>query len=113
MRIKILGAILLAHMHVLPVGAQTADEIVDTIYDRAAAHGMSGAYLLQVARCESTLDPYAVGARGEQGLFQLHPRGMGLRFWSMGYTDIWSIWQQADFTSRMFAAGHGRQWSCA
>jgi hypothetical protein len=113
MKIRLLGALLMAHSHVMTAAAQTSDDIIDTISERAAAYGISGAYLVRVARCESTLDPYAVGARGEQGLFQLHPRGMGLRFWRDGYTDIWSIWQQADFTSRMFASGLSFHWSCA
>ncbi len=87
--------------------------IVATIHDRAAAHGVSGARLEAVARCESTLNLYAVGRAGERGLFQLHPQGLLRTFYAWGYTDPASAWQQSDFTARAFAAGMARHWSCA
>jgi len=40
--------------------------ICDVFGDRCA-------YALRIARCESNLNPRAVGRAGERGIFQLHP----------------------------------------
>lgn len=92
---------------------EAADEIVEIVRDRAAAHGVSGAYMVAVARCESRLDPDAVGAAGELGIFQLHPRGELLNFYGRGYTDPRDPWQAADFAAARFSEGAARYWSCA
>jgi len=92
--------------------AEPADWIEATIHERAEAHGVSGPYLVRVARCESGLDPFAVGRLGEQGIFQLAPWGEGARFRARGYGNVWSVWEQADFTAARFAEGGARAWSC-
>jgi hypothetical protein len=73
-----------------PVSANPA--VIETIHERAAAHGQSGPYLVAVARCESRLDPGAVGR---------------------GYSDPWSAWQQADYVASAFSRGLAGHWSCA
>jgi hypothetical protein len=94
-----------------PVSANPA--VIETIHERAAAHGQSGPYLVAVARCESRLDPGAVGGQGEVGLFQLHPRGLLRDFYARGYSDPWSAWQQADYVASAFSRGLAGHWSCA
>ena len=100
--------------HPSPVQAWTTEaEVLDIIYDRAAAHGVSGTRLERVARCESRLDPFAVGDHGQSlGLFQLYRHGLLPRFYAMGYSDPFSAWEAADFAARMFAEGLSFHWTC-
>ena len=109
----ILGALAVVGSGVGPARAQSPEEVRGIIADRAAAHGQSIPYLTRVAECESRLDIRAIGQRGEQGLYQLLPGGELTRFYSYGYDDPWSAWQQADFTARRFSEGGARAWSCA
>lgn len=90
-----------------------AQSVEDVIYERAEAHGVSGDYLAAVAWCESTYDPYAVGAAGELGLFQLHPYGLLPSFYGLGYTDPWDVWEQADYAAWAFSVGLASHWSCS
>lgn len=107
----LLGALLL--LSVAPVHADPAEDTAAMVRERAAAHGVSGAWLEAVGRCESSLNVSAHGAAGEIGLFQLWPSGLLPLFYAWGYSDPWNGWEQADFTARAFAAGLHRQWSCA
>lgn len=61
-----------------PERDQRMMEIIRAAFSR---YGLNVDFAIEVARCESRLDPSAVGAAGELGLFQLHPRGVGY-----GYT---------------------------
>lgn len=83
------------------------------VRDRAAAHGVSGDYLSSVAGCESKWNQYAVGALGELGLFQLHPRGELRAFWARGFTDPFDAWQSSEFAAQRFAEGGASAWSCS
>jgi hypothetical protein len=101
-------------LHLLQAQPAAANPVViDVIHERAAAHGQSGSYLTAVARCESRLDPYAVGALGEKGLFQLASFGLLPTFYAWGYSNPWSAWEQSDFAARAFARGMSYHWSCA
>ena len=51
------------------------------------AFGSGWPFALCVATAESGLNPHAVGAQGELGIFQLHPRG-----WLPGYL----AWSEVD-----------------
>jgi hypothetical protein len=99
-----------------PVSAQSA--VVATIETHAAAHGVSGAYLVRVAYCESELNPSAVGDAGEIGLFQLHPAGNLPHFRAVGFRNPWSADEQASYAAQAFAGvwlrdGIGpKNWSC-
>jgi hypothetical protein len=95
-----------------PVQADEAD-VVAVIYQAAERYGVSGARLLAVARCESTLNPWAVGRQGERGLFQLHPQGELRTFHARGYGDPFNAWEAADFAAARFAEGGSGAWSCA
>lgn len=88
------------------------------VVDAAARHGVSAAWMLAVVDCETgqTWNPYAVGQRGDYGLFQfVYPGGI----WSMtwyGRNGIapWQVdvWTQVDQAVALFAAGYGYHWSC-
>lgn len=91
----------------------TKTQVVAIIREAASAYGLSGDYLVAVADCESTLDVWAVGAAGELGLFQLHPRGLLPTFRAWGYSDPWDASEQAWFAARAFSLGYGSHWSCA
>ncbi len=86
--------------------------VAAVVRERAAAHDVSPWLLEALATCESRLDPYAVGAAGELGLLQLHPRGLLPAFYRMGFDDPWSVYQQADFAAWAIANGYARHWSC-
>ena len=88
------------------------DYVRSVIVAAANRHGIGSWALVTVAECESELNPYAVGAEGEFGIFQIHPAGLAREYWRRGYTSSWSVWQQADFAASMFAAGHATKWSC-
>jgi hypothetical protein len=109
----LLAATLLSGVHQV-AGAQTVEEVVAIIHERAAAHGVSGARLERIARCESGphLNRWAVGRQGEQGLFQLHPNGLRRLFYQRGFTDVWDVEQQASFAAWAFANGFASHWSC-
>lgn len=87
--------------------------VLSIIADRAEARGVSGRWMVALARCESHLNVYAVGRAGELGLYQLHPRGLLPVFYVWGYTDPWSAWEQADFTAVALSRGLSGHWSCA
>jgi soluble lytic murein transglycosylase-like protein len=92
-----------------PQPTSAAGHIKDTIYSAAARYGVSGNRLLQVAKCESGLNPNAVGAAGEIGLFQFKPS----TFYAYGGKDIHSVKDQANTAARMFAQGLSHHWTCA
>lgn len=75
-------------------------------------HGVSRWVLREVSFCESRWTPSAIGAQGEQGLFQLAPWGLLPEFWRQGYRDPFDPYQNADFAASMFAAGEAGKWSC-
>ena len=86
-----------------------AGSIEDIIRTAAAKYGVSGDWMVRIARCESGLNPRAVNPNGHYGLFQFSYS----TFNSHGGTDIWSPYQQSDITARMLSQGQASQWSCA
>lgn len=91
---------------------QTADEVVAVIQEAAGRRGADSSQLTRIAFCESRYYRYAVGAAGEQGLFQLHPQGLRRTFYARGYTDVWSIEEQADFAAWAMTNGLRSHWAC-
>jgi Transglycosylase-like domain len=84
--------------------------ITDIISSAAAAHGLSGAYLLSVAECESGLDPNAVNAAGYHGLFQFDQQTWA----AYGYGSIYDPAAQADTAAELIAGGEAERWpNCA
>ena len=95
--------------------ASAAEWIVEEIYAAGERHGVSGDWLLEVARCESNLDPNAVSHKLNQngmhdlGLFQFNPNTW--EAWGGG--DIWNVYEQSDMAARAFARGDACHWTCA
>jgi soluble lytic murein transglycosylase-like protein len=85
----------------------TTAEIESILTAAAQAYGVSPAWLIQTARCESNLNPYAYNSSGPyDGLLQFLPS----TFRAHGGTDIWDPVQQAQIAAAMFAAGESSQW---
>jgi soluble lytic murein transglycosylase-like protein len=86
------------------------DSITEIIYAAAAEHGLDGGYLLSVADCESSLNPYAVNAAGYYGLFQFDEQTWG----AYGYGSIYDPVAQAQTAAELIAAGQSSRWpNCA
>ncbi len=58
-------------------------------------------------------NPYAVGAAGELGSAQLHPRGLLPDFYQRGYSDPFSPYQAVSYLEGALARGLGRHWTTA
>lgn len=78
-----------------------------------AAFGERWEYAWEVARCESGLDPLAVGNQGELGIYQLHPQGVLPVFYSAGYDEPFDPFQQIRFVAAYTAENGWGAWSCA
>ncbi len=92
----------------------TWPQVLAWIEHYAGLEGVPAGYLVAVAECEAAGDPYAVGAQGEAGPFQWHPRGLwletpagreGLSPWDLRLNVAMAVWA--------FARGYGHHWSCA
>jgi soluble lytic murein transglycosylase-like protein len=92
------------------VAAASPTSVIGIIETAAARWGVSGAWMVQIARCESGLRPTAVNAAGPYlGLFQF----LQSTFTHNGGTSIWDAANQANVTAKMLAHGQAYQWSCA
>lgn len=86
-----------------PTPARPIEEI---IIRAAEEFGLSRSYLLDVAMCESSLNPYAFNPAGYYGLFQF-----GQMTWAeFGYGSIYDPVAQARTAARLLAEGHHRRW---
>jgi uncharacterized protein YraI len=95
-----------------PGGASySEDQIVDIIYEAADNYGQSREDMLRVARCESGLDPNAVGGGGAyHGLFQFVPSTFaGTPY---GEYDIYDPWASANAAAWMWSEGQKSSWVC-
>jgi hypothetical protein len=95
-----------------PGGASYSEEqIVDIIYEAADNYGQSREEMLRVARCESGLNPSAVGGGGAyHGLFQFVPSTFaGTPY---GQYDIYDPWANANAAGWMWAEGQKSSWVC-
>lgn len=100
--------------------AANAGSIESIVQEAALAYGVDPDYLIDVATCESTLDPNAVNYEYydngyPSGLFQ-HLSG----YWpgraaDYGYAgaSVFDPVANANVTAAMFADGQGYQWACA
>jgi soluble lytic murein transglycosylase-like protein len=87
-----------------------AGSIEGIIRAAAARHGVSGDWMVKIARCESGLRPRAYNPAGPYyGLFQF----LQSTFRAHGGTDIWDPYQQSEITATMLSQGGARQWGCA
>ncbi len=86
-------------------------QIIDIIYEAADNYGQSREDMLRVARCESGLNPSAVGGGGAyHGLFQFVPSTFaGTPY---GQYDIYDAWANANAASWMWSEGQKSSWVC-
>jgi uncharacterized protein YraI len=85
--------------------------VVDIIYAAADAYGQNRAAMLQVAQCESVLDPSALNPySGASGLFQFLP-GTWATTPFAGY-DIFEPWANANAAGWMWSVGRRGEWVC-
>jgi len=84
---------------------------VEAIIRAAAARwGVSGDWMVKIARCESGLNPRAYNPAGPYiGLFQF----LASTFRANGGTNIYDPADQANITAKMLAHGQAHQWGCA
>ncbi len=90
-----------------PAGfAAPAGSVTAVIYAAAAESGISGSYLLSLARCESSLNARAYNAAGYYGLFQFDR----VTWSAYGSGSIWDAQAQARAAARLIAAGQTHRW---
>jgi soluble lytic murein transglycosylase-like protein len=95
---------------VVAVVAANPTSVVGIILAAAARWGVSGSWMVGIARCESGLRTNAVNPGGPYiGLFQF----LQSTFTHNGGTNIWSAADQANIAAKMLAHGQAYQWSCA
>jgi hypothetical protein len=86
------------------------NSVIGIIEAAAARWGVSGSWMVSIARCESGLRTTAYNPRGPYiGLFQF----LMSTFTHNGGTNIYSAADQANITAKMLAHGQAYQWSCA
>ncbi|HWF58641.1 MAG TPA: transglycosylase family protein [Candidatus Dormibacteraeota bacterium] len=84
--------------------------VIGIIEAAAARWGVSGSWMVSIARCESGLRTNAVNPSGPYlGLFQF----LQSTFTANGGTNIWSAADQSNIAAKMLAHGQAHQWSCA
>jgi soluble lytic murein transglycosylase-like protein len=95
----------------IPAVAPAAPNTIVGIIEAAAARwGVSGSWMVSIARCESGLRPNAYNPSGPYiGLFQF----LQSTFTANGGTNIWSATDQSNIAAKMLAHGQAHQWSCA
>lgn len=97
--------------------AQDIEEITATIYNAAAAHGVSGKLVYEIIRCETVgftqfEGDFYHGRSTSHGWGQLHEGGLLGTFYNMGYDDTYDLAQVADFMAYQISVGRRRAWSC-
>lgn len=100
-----------------PFPLRPAPTIPEIIRSAASIHGANPDQLLRVARCESSLNPSAIGDHGAAvGLFQFHPATFmaNVRYGGFPYDlgDRFDPAASANVAAWMFARGQSSQWSC-
>jgi hypothetical protein len=95
-----------------PGGASySEDQIVDIIYEAADNYGQSRDDMLRVARCESGLNPQAVGGGGAyHGLYQFVPSTFSQT--PFGEYDIYDPWANANAAAWKWSEGGKGDWVC-
>ena len=87
------------------------EQILGIIYEAADNYGQSGEAMERVARCESSLNPHAVGGGGAyHGLFQFVPSTFANP--PYGEYDIYDPWANANAAAWMWAQGQKSAWVC-
>jgi soluble lytic murein transglycosylase-like protein len=91
--------------------AYSEQQIVDIINEAANNYGQSSDDMLRVARCESGLNPNAVGGGGAyHGLFQFVPSTFAST--PYGQYDIYDPWANANAAAWSWSEGGKGSWVC-
>lgn len=86
------------------------NSVIGIIEAAAARYGVSGSWMVGIARCESGLRTTAYNPHGPYiGLFQF----LRSTFAHNGGTNIYDAADQANVAAKMLAHGQAHQWSCA
>jgi hypothetical protein len=92
-------------------GGYSEQQVIDIIHEAALNYGQSPDDMVRVARCESGLDPYAVGGGGAYyGLFQFVPSTFANT--PYGQYEITDAWANANAAAWMWSEGHKSSWVC-
>ena len=92
-----------------------ASTVEQAILDGFAHHGTAVAErAVEVARCESNLDPAATGRAGERGLFQIHPTHRSM-IASLGFTwdEMYEVVPNIAVAADIYADEGWSPWACA
>ncbi|MBJ7593508.1 MAG: transglycosylase family protein [Candidatus Dormibacteraeota bacterium] len=90
--------------------AADPNSVIGIIEAAAARWGVSGGWMVKIARCESGLRTNAYNPGGPYiGLFQF----LMSTFTHNGGTNIYDAADQSNITAKMLAHGQAHQWSCA
>jgi hypothetical protein len=96
-----------------PIGAgppADPNSVIGIIEAAAAQWGVSGSWMVKIARCESGLRTNAYNPRVPYiGLFQF----LQSTFTHNGGTNIYDAADQSNIAAKMLANGQAHQWSCA
>jgi chitinase len=95
-------------------------DIIAIITKWANYYGVSAAWMIEVATCESTLNPaainygYSAGGGNPTGLFQFLPSTFVKNAVDAGMSgaNIWSADDSAHVAAFMFSIGQSDQWQC-
>lgn len=95
-----------------PGGAGYSEQqVLDIIHEAAMNYGQAPDDMVRVARCESGLDPYAVGGGGTYyGLFQFVPSTFANT--PYGQYEITDAWANANAAAWMWSEGQKGSWVC-
>ena len=90
--------------------AADPNSVIGIIEAAAARWGVSGGWMVKIARCESGLRTNAYNPHGPYiGLFQF----LMSTFTHNGGTNIYDAADQSNIAAKMLAHGQAHQWSCA
>lgn len=112
-RRALLQALLSAALSAQPAAAAGPPDLEQIVAERAAAHGVSAAWVSATIGCESSWNTRAVGAAGELGLAQLKPGGELPSFFARGYSDPFDAYESIDYLALRFSEGGSGAWTCS
>jgi hypothetical protein len=101
-----------------PVVEVAPVSVEDIVREAARTHGVDENYLVQIAQCESTMNPSSVNYNyfengHPSGLFQHISGYYPARAEKYGYsTDVFDAYSNANVTAAMFADGLSNLWEC-
>ena len=92
-----------------------SQEVASAIHQAASEYGVSEAWMLRIARCESRYLPWVTSRGGHMGLYQYAPQTWRTFSRWAGYADAspYDPWSAAMVTAYALARGYGHHWACA